>query len=254
MESVLNQQAVASGRVRLDYIICDGQSTDRTLEVVKGLERTGVRVRSEKDNGLYDALAKGLRTAEGEVVAYLNAGDLYAPKAFDVVLDIFEQKDVRWLTGLNVLLSEQGEKLRSYLPYRYRQRLIDCGLYGKVLAHIQQESTFWSRELHDQIDFDRLKQFKLAGDFYLWSQFSRAAQLHIVAAHLGGFRLHRGQQSEDRAAYQREMRTLTRTIGPMDWCLGLHDGLLYYLHWTRLKKRWNPDGLFVRDEKSNHWR
>lgn len=254
VESVLSQRAVAAGHVRLEYIVLDGASTDRTLEILGKLTHPCMRVISERDSGLYDALATGLQMAQGEVIAYLNAGDLFSPHAFEVVLDLFEQNNVRWLTGLNVLLNQQGVLLRSYLPCRYRRRLLACGFYGKVLAHVQQESTFWARELHAQIDFDRLRTFSLAGDFYLWHEFARVADLHIVEAHLGGFCIHPGQKSADQEAYLREMRTLARRIWPLDWCLGLWDGLLYYLNLTKLKKRINPKTLFVYEHSQGHWR
>lgn len=58
----------------IEYIIIDGKSTDRTLEIIE--EHKGVdRLVSEPDNGLYDAMNKGLRAATGEYVWFLNSGD-----------------------------------------------------------------------------------------------------------------------------------------------------------------------------------
>jgi glycosyltransferase involved in cell wall biosynthesis len=58
----------------IEYIIIDGNSTDRTLEIIKGYKGVD-RLVSEPDSGLYDAMNKGLTAATGDYVWYLNAGD-----------------------------------------------------------------------------------------------------------------------------------------------------------------------------------
>ena len=61
----------------IEHIVVDGGSSDNTLEVVK-IEGTHVaQVVSEKDNGIYDAMNKGLALATGDYVAYLNSDDFY---------------------------------------------------------------------------------------------------------------------------------------------------------------------------------
>ncbi|PYV15323.1 MAG: hypothetical protein DMG07_10045, partial [Acidobacteria bacterium] len=99
MKSVLEQSALESGRVRLEYWIVDGGSTDRTVEIARSHRSDAVHVISEPDRGMYDALVKGLRGASAGVSAYLNAGDLYSRQAFDAVLDVFDSRRVKWLTG-----------------------------------------------------------------------------------------------------------------------------------------------------------
>lgn len=61
----------------LEYLIIDGGSTDGTLEVIKANESVVNVFVSEKDNGLYDAMNKGLRMAKGYYVMFLNAGDIF---------------------------------------------------------------------------------------------------------------------------------------------------------------------------------
>jgi glycosyltransferase involved in cell wall biosynthesis len=62
----------------VEHIVVDGASTDRTLEVVRGLGGRVSKVLSEPDAGIYDAMNKGLRLATGDVVAFLNSDDHYA--------------------------------------------------------------------------------------------------------------------------------------------------------------------------------
>jgi glycosyltransferase involved in cell wall biosynthesis len=59
----------------IEYIIIDGKSKDRTVEVIKKYESKISRWISEPDRGIYDAMNKGLRAATGDYVWFLNAGD-----------------------------------------------------------------------------------------------------------------------------------------------------------------------------------
>ena len=93
MQSVLNQSFT-----NFEYIVIDGKSTDETLKIAEHLkakhtilppsgglrgentEGSQIRIFSEKDKGLYDAMNKGLRFATGDFVLFLNAGDhLFEP-------------------------------------------------------------------------------------------------------------------------------------------------------------------------------
>jgi glycosyltransferase involved in cell wall biosynthesis len=62
----------------IEYLIIDGGSKDRTLEIVERYRDRLAVVVSEPDKGLYDAMNKGLDRATGEYVCFMNAGDLFA--------------------------------------------------------------------------------------------------------------------------------------------------------------------------------
>ena len=251
--SVLGQSAVRSGRVSLEYLICDGASTDGTVDVIKEFRSPYIKLISEADGGMYEALAKGLASASGDMVAYINAGDYYHPRAFDVVADIFGSRSVCWLTGYNLLYNSWGAVTNATLPFRYRTSLFACGAYGRMLPFVQQESTFWRRELHQHLDLQELSRLRYAGDAYLWTAFSRRAKLHVVQAALGGFRFHAGQISENRRAYRAELRSFTRRPGLFDLALAGFDRLMWYMP-SQVKKRLNEDALFQYDHKAGRWR
>ena len=60
----------------VEYIIVDGKSTDRTLEIIQSINN-GIKLISEKDQGMYDAMNKGINIASGDVIGILNADDIY---------------------------------------------------------------------------------------------------------------------------------------------------------------------------------
>lgn len=77
-------EALASVRAQdypeVEHIVIDGASSDGTVELLRGAP--GLRWLSERDDGLYDAINKGLRLARGEIVGHLNSDDIYLPGAF----------------------------------------------------------------------------------------------------------------------------------------------------------------------------
>jgi len=84
--------SVASQHYELvEHLIVDGGSTDGTLEMAKNYQtksRHQVVITSERDNGLYDAMNKGLRKATGDYILFLNAGDaLHSSQTLEVVAD-----------------------------------------------------------------------------------------------------------------------------------------------------------------------
>ncbi len=62
----------------LEYIVVDGQSTDRTLDIINHYKKHIHIVVSEPDNGIYDALNKGIKLATGEIIGFLHADDMFA--------------------------------------------------------------------------------------------------------------------------------------------------------------------------------
>lgn len=72
------QSVITQDFPNIEYIIIDGLSKDKTLDVVNAYSKYIHRVISEKDNGLYDALNKGIRVASGDVIGMLHSDDVYA--------------------------------------------------------------------------------------------------------------------------------------------------------------------------------
>jgi glycosyltransferase involved in cell wall biosynthesis len=238
MRSVLSQTILAQPDCFLTYIIRDGGSTDGTLDVVSRVvseyrmcENIDIRVHSESDSGMYDALAKGLECeTNSEVYSYINAGDYYSRHAFEIVFDVFSRNEVYFLTGMNAWYNEPGHLVNFHLPTDYDRDLLLCGLYGSVLPYIQQESTFWHRMVHSAVDYEMLRSFRYAGDYYLWRTFIAKTPLYVISAWLGGFRSHDGQLS--RVAidkYKAEVRNMSNSPGATDYLKAYYQRVLRML-------------------------
>jgi len=85
----------------IEYIICDGASKDTTLEIINNFNNLGnIRLISEPDKGIYDAMNKGLKIAEGDVIGFLNSDDFYCgPSVISKVAECFQQTGCDALYG-----------------------------------------------------------------------------------------------------------------------------------------------------------
>jgi glycosyltransferase involved in cell wall biosynthesis len=93
IESVLSQSYPD-----LEYIIVDGNSGDSTLEIVRSYGSRIAQVLSEPDQGIYDAMNKGIKIATGEVIGLLNADDVYATS--DILADVAHRFDETQADGV----------------------------------------------------------------------------------------------------------------------------------------------------------
>ncbi len=88
IESIVNQSYS-----NIEYIVIDGGSTDGTLDIIRKYNDHISYWVSEKDNGIYDAMNKGISIAHGEWINFMNAGDAFTSR--DVINDIFSSKHSR---------------------------------------------------------------------------------------------------------------------------------------------------------------
>jgi len=85
------QSVLSQSFTNIEYIVIDGNSTDGTLEILEKYRSRISKIVCEKDNGIYDALNKGLSLATGDVVGFLHADDFYASnQIISNIVDVFE--------------------------------------------------------------------------------------------------------------------------------------------------------------------
>src|SRR5580765_482997 len=79
----------------IEHIVVDGHSSDETLEIIAQYPHTATLI-SEKDDGIYDAMNKGIRAAKGDIIGILNSDDMYENEhVITKVTKIFEDPEIQ---------------------------------------------------------------------------------------------------------------------------------------------------------------
>lgn len=177
----------------IEYIVVDALSNDETVSVLEKYGKYISKVIREKDDGQSDAINKGLSSAKGTILAYLNSDDCYASERVvsDVVKILEEHDDVDLVYGRRYIIDEKGFYLHSF-PFRHFNR-------DEVLIadYIPQECCFWTRTIYDHCGGSIDRSFQFAMDYELWLRFlDKGAKFLSVDSVFGLFRKHDEQKSE----------------------------------------------------------
>lgn len=85
----------------VEYIIIDGGSTDRTIEIIKEFEDKIDYWVSEKDDGLYDAINKGIKLSNGDIIGIINSDDWYHENVFQKIIENYNESVNIYYGNLN---------------------------------------------------------------------------------------------------------------------------------------------------------
>ena len=155
--------------VRQDYaeveiIAIDGGSTDNSIGIFEKYRSHLSSLIVEQDDGQAQAINKGFRKANGEIVTWLNSDDIFLPNAIKTAVETFtENSSLDLMYGNGLFIDEQGRALRAFIevePYN-RYRLLNCSDY------IMQPTAFYRRSALEQVGYlDEALHF--AFDWDLW--------------------------------------------------------------------------------------
>jgi glycosyltransferase involved in cell wall biosynthesis len=183
IRSVLDQ-----GYDPLEYWILDGGSTDGTVAI---LERYKDRLRyvSQKDGGQAAAINDGFSRTSGEIVAWINSDDVYAPETFAAVADYFtSHPDIDWLYGRCPIIDRQGKLHRGWIT-QYKEFWMRRYSYKRMLIEnfLSQPAIFFRRRLLERVgSLD--PGYHCAMDYDLWVRMGAVATPAFLDRELAYFR------------------------------------------------------------------
>lgn len=195
IKSILGQK----GNFDLEYIITDGGSKDNSLEIIKKYDkevkdgkwgkRVVLKYLSEKDKGQSDGINKGLKMATGDIIAFLNADDLYTEGALEKVTKYFkENPECMWLTGYCRIIDENNKEIRKFITEYKNSGLRKITLNSLLVEDtISQPSTFWRKSLMDEIGYLD-ENLHYAMDHEYWARMELKSHLHLIEEYLAEFR------------------------------------------------------------------
>lgn len=173
----------------IEVIMIDGASTDGTRAIVERYKDRIAHFVSEPDKGIYDAMNKGLRAATGDVIGFVNAGDLLmTPHVIAQLADAFQRSgadavygDIIMVDALDLNKVKRTWRSGAYDRLNFRK--------GWMPPHI---ATFIKRSVYDRFGHFRA-DLRIAADYEILHRFlykERISAIHLpeilVRFRLGG--------------------------------------------------------------------
>ena len=151
----------------IEYLIIDGQSTDETLKIVGRYEDQIAQVLSEPDQGMYDALNKGIALARGEVIGILNSDDFYAyPQVISEMVTKFKQEEAdACYADLIYVERDNPKKIKRYWKSgKYRKNSFKRGWMPPHPTFFVRKSCYehygnFNRHLRSAADYELMLRF-----------------------------------------------------------------------------------------------
>ncbi len=160
----------------IQIIVIDGASQDNTLELANSVLGENDILKSEPDNGIYDALNKGLALAEGEIIAFLHSDDLYFNDyVISNIVNVFSDNSVDLVYGDTCFFSEL-EVMKVKRRYRSNELTERNLAWGKMPAH---PAIFIRRRVYKEIGYFKTN-YKIAADYEFMCRVIRYSNLKSV--------------------------------------------------------------------------
>ena len=157
VKSVLDQDYA-----NIEYIIIDGASTDKTVSILNKFSNNEFKLLSEKDEGLYDAINKGISICTGDIIGLLHSDDIYPnSKVISTIVSHFE------LDKSTEALSSSVEIYKSSNftnPYRIYKANSFKSWQFKIGIQPPHPGFFITKNAFEKVGYYRT-QYKISGDF-----------------------------------------------------------------------------------------
>ena len=152
------QSASNQTYANIEHIVVDGDSTDGTKEIIECFQSITKYI-SEPDNGIYDALNKGIKMATGDIIGFLHSDDqLNSSDTIKKIADLFEKTNADGVFGDLVFINDQNKIIRTWLSKPFKRKNVK---FGWAPPH---PALFFKKEVYQKHGlFDT--SFKIAGDY-----------------------------------------------------------------------------------------
>lgn len=147
LESIIQQTYTS-----IEYIVIDGGSTDGTKELIERYKEKIDHFVSEKDKGIYDAMNKGLKFAQGDYVLFINGGDqLHDHNTIENVFKDVFQNGIEWpdiIYGECMLMDGKRQYITTRSKYRHQEFPQELNHYSfKLGTNVSHQSFIVRRNL-----------------------------------------------------------------------------------------------------------
>ncbi|TVQ97949.1 MAG: glycosyltransferase [Desulfovibrionales bacterium] len=203
----------------MEYIVLDGASTDGSLEIINRYRDLIDVVISEPDQGPAAAINKGLRMARGEIIAWLNADDVYHSNALARVLRVMDASPTAALCfGSCRIIDEQDREIRRPIT-RFKELFFPLSSRFTIqsINYVSQPAMFFRRQALEKagpLNEKLTAAFDYDLTLRLWQH---GGAVRVPGAPLADFRWHQSSISGShfQTQFREELQAAVRDAGPL---------------------------------------
>jgi glycosyltransferase involved in cell wall biosynthesis len=228
MLSVINQTYS-----NIEYIVIDGKSTDGTLQIIEKHQSRIAKLISEKDQGIYDAMNKGLAIATGDYVIFMNSGDeFFEPTTVHEVFATSPDADIYY--GETEMINNERQSLgqrRHAAPKQFAWRDFK---YGMSISH---QAIYIRRSLTEPYN----RQYQLSADIdWIIRAAKKAKKIVNVNRYVAKYLVGGMSKTKHRQSLQERFNIMKQYYGLIPTVLN-HFVIAFNLGWYWLKNKRTND-------------
>jgi glycosyltransferase involved in cell wall biosynthesis len=202
------RSVLLQGYPDLEYIVIDGGSSDESIEIIHSYERWLAYWVSESDRGQTHAINKGWKRSTGEILAYINADDVYLSGAIANAAEAFAaQRGIGMVYGNAMIVDEKGEELRVW-----EARPFDLSTMLAIGNIVPQSSVFYSSAALKNVGYLN-EEWQLIMDYDLCIRIGMQYPSVCIPETLTRFRNH--PQSKTRLRFEALADEVIRFVGTL---------------------------------------
>lgn len=190
----------------IEYIVIDGESSDNTVEIVNGFQdafykkfHREIRIVSEPDRGIYDAMNKGIRLAKGTFIGILNSDDTYEPDAVSIVVQKSVDNPLQVCYG--GIKIYKGDKLESIVFFSHEF------MEERMIAH---PSCFVKKDIYDKYGTFNIR-YESAADYEFMLRIYDKKEITFTPIYDSLANFYLGGKSTTYAGYRDKLKMLYET-------------------------------------------